>query len=405
MKIAAVIDSPITSGGGFSQSASAVRQILRLAGGRHEARVYTTVAANLEPLRELGIAAAPLRWAPTDMLVSYAARHGGLRAVQVWLKVLGRMERALLRDGIDLVYFVGPTSKGLALQTLPMISTVWDVCHLDMPEFPEVRNFNEFALREDYLAAALPQSVAVLADSRELSDTLVRRYGLDPRRIIAMPFAPGAYLEGGGPDGDHPEPDAPAGGPGDYLFYPAQFWPHKNHVRVIEAVHLLRQANVQQPVVFCGHDHGNLAYLKGVARSLGVEDLVTFLGFVPGPELRQLYLRSRAVVFASYFGPTNLPPLEAWKLQRPLICARHLEGHVGAAAMLFDADSAESLAQAVTRVRQESIATELVAAGARRLRALAEERAAAEQQLQACLDSIERKIRCWHAPGAGAATK
>ena len=164
MRIGAIIDSPITSGGGFSQSVSAVLQLLRLAGSRHEARVYTTIAANVAPLRDLGIEAIPVRFGAADWFVSQCARQAGLRSLQARLKMVGRMEQALVRDGVDLVYFVGHTSKGLALQTLPMISTLWDACHLDMPEFPEVRDFNEFLMREEYLSAALPQSVAVVVD-------------------------------------------------------------------------------------------------------------------------------------------------------------------------------------------------------------------------------------------------
>jgi hypothetical protein len=70
--------------------------------------------------------------------------------------------------------------------------------------------------------------------------------------------------------------------------------------------------------------------------------------------------------------------------------------------MLFDADSAASLADAILRVRQEQVAADLVEEGGRRLLAFDAERAAAERQLQACLDSVEMKIRCWKAPAAPA---
>lgn len=400
MRVAAVIDQLITAGGGFSQSVSAAHQLLRLVGGKHEARVYTTIAANVEPLRELGISAIALPFGAKDRLLGHAARHAVLRAIQSKLKMIGRLEQALLQDGIDLVYFVGPTRKSLALQTLPMISTVWDVCHLDMPEFPEVRNFNGIADREEYLSAALPQSIAVLVDSPELAETVTRRYALDRRRVIAMPFSPSAYLEETDPGADHEQPGSAPEVPiaGDYLFYPAQFWPHKNHVRIIEALRLLRDRGVEQKVVFCGHDHGNVAHLKRTVSAFGVEDLVTLLGFVTAAQLRQLYLRCRAIVFASYFGPTNLPPLEAWKLKRPLVCAANLEGHVGSAAALFDADSAESLAEAIIQVRDEQVARDLVERGTQRLRVIDSERVAAERQLQACLDRFELKVRCWKSP-------
>src|SRR5688572_28148468 len=39
--------------------------------------------------------------------------------------------------------------------------------------------------------------------------------------------------------------------PERYLFYPAQFWPHKNHKRIVEALALLRDRGTRVDVVFC----------------------------------------------------------------------------------------------------------------------------------------------------------
>ena len=69
---------------------------------------------------------------------------------------------------------------------------------------------------------------------------------------------------------------------GDYLFYPAQFWAHKNHVNLLLALKLL-QSRLERPlsVVFVGADHGNLQHVKATADQLGLTDRVHFLGFVP----------------------------------------------------------------------------------------------------------------------------
>ena len=39
-----------------------------------------------------------------------------------------------------------------------------------------------------------------------------------------------------------------------YLFYPAQFWPHKNHITLLAALALLRERGITERLVLCGSD-------------------------------------------------------------------------------------------------------------------------------------------------------
>ena len=54
------------------------------------------------------------------------------------------LESFLLKDGIDIVYFISPSRFALDLDSLNYIYTVWDTCHRDHVEFPEVRINSEF---------------------------------------------------------------------------------------------------------------------------------------------------------------------------------------------------------------------------------------------------------------------
>ena len=79
--------------------------------------------------------------------------------------------------------------------------------------------------------------------------------------------------------------------PGGYLFFPAQFWPHKNHVGLLLAVKLLREKHgLRFPVVFVGSDPGNRQYVQDLTEELGLSSQVHFLGFVPQKDLVGLYL-------------------------------------------------------------------------------------------------------------------
>ena len=49
------------------------------------------------------------------------------------------------------MYFLSPNSDSLYLENINYIFTVWDLCHRDHPEFPEVRNNLAFEKEKSYL--------------------------------------------------------------------------------------------------------------------------------------------------------------------------------------------------------------------------------------------------------------
>jgi glycosyltransferase involved in cell wall biosynthesis len=274
-----------------------------------------------------------------------------------------------------------------------MITTVWDGCHRDAPEFPEVQAFGELKWRDYLLRGMLPRSIAVLTDSSILADRLAIRYGVDRERLIAMPFSAAPHLASA-ETAANPE-GVPANLEAGYFFYPAQFWPHKNHIRLLEALRMLKDRGVERRVVFSGGDHGGLARVRAQARALDVDALVRFVGFVPPEEMAGLYRAAAAVVMPSYFGPTNLPPLEAWTMRRPLICSDVIAEQVGDAALVFDPDDATALADAMVSAMDPEIAARLVANGLLRLEELAAARSAAEVRLSETLERFARRRLCW----------
>lgn len=394
MKIVAVLEDVAAGGGGFNQALNALVQMRDLCAGRFAFEVLTTRAENLEALRELGIEAELFAYAIADKLLSLSATNSWWQSAQARLRWTGPFERNLLRRGCDLVYFVAPSPRIAALQRLNYVVTLLDLCHRDTPEFPEVREFGEFALRERLYRAALPAAVAVLADSPALADAAARRYGLDRDRLVPMPFAPAPFLAAEAP------PDTTAvlrrhGLEQGYFFYPGQLWAHKNHARVLQAMRLLKQRGHVARAAFAGGDKGNRAHLESLAAQYGVGAQVRFLGFVPAADMRALYDGCRAVVMPTYFGPTNIPPLEAWLTGKPLVYSRQLREQAGDAALYADPDDAESLAQALLACEDAATRARLVEAGKRRLDQIERERKAAEADLLAHLLRFEARKACW----------
>ena len=394
MKIAAILGYDVTDGGGFNQALNAIGQMARLCEGKYEFTVFTSEKKNIRYLNKLGYEASYFRYGLTGKWLSYSATSPLLGLVQSMLKLISGFEKSLLAEAVDLAYFVTTTRQCLALQKLNYITTVWDLCHRDSPEFPEVRSYNEFLSREYIYSNALSQALIVLCDSAELANRIGNRYGVDSERLLAMPFAPSPLLEQDYSVSAQEVLSKYQLKPG-YFFYPAQFWAHKNHVRILQALKILKDDGITREVVFCGGARGNLEQVKSRIAEFGLEEAVHLPGFVQAEEMRSLYEGCAAVVMPTYFGPTNIPPLEAWKLGKPLIYSDHLSEQAGNAALLVNPDSAEDLANAMRIVVEPGIAEDLVQKGHVRLLEIDNQRQLAETAMSERLGQFSKRLECW----------
>ncbi|MBY3044775.1 glycosyltransferase family 4 protein [Rhizobium leguminosarum] len=397
MKIGILLENPIQVGGGFNQAINAIVQLQRIIGKQHEVVAFTTIKANLQHLKRLGVPAEylPVAGRLSRIALAVLRRLSRKEIGKAWMA--NKMENALLKAGMDLAYFVTHSSTPNYFRKLNYVTTVLDLCHRDDLEFPEVSSDGRFEERERHFSTCLPRAVAVMVASHQLLKSIVVRYGIDEERMIAMPFEPSPFLG----EAHSIDRTAVLGNYGlrdGYYFYPAQFWPHKNHIRILEAVSLLKQktaVNSDILVVFSGADRGNLARIKQQAQRLGVSDNVTFLGFVPVDHMRALYEGALAVVMSTYFGPTNLPPLEAWAVGRPLIYSAHLNEQVGDAALFADANDAEQWADAMLRIRDPAVAVDLIEKGRKQLKAIDTERLEAETLFVHRLEQFAQRRKCW----------
>jgi glycosyltransferase involved in cell wall biosynthesis len=394
MKIIAILENEIGAGGGFGQALNAILQMRRLCEGRFGFEVFTTRPENVPHLEGVGLKAHVFAYSMIDRLLRKLSLSGWWLSLQSRIRLVGPLEKELLAHGCDLAYFVVPGNASAGLQKLNYMTTVWDLCHHDTPEFPEVRDFNGFFLRERHYRNDLGPAVIVLTDSEQLAAAAARRYGVDPGRFLPMPFAPSPFLQSAqsaSRDVVLSKYNLEEG----YFFYPAQFWAHKNHIRILEALSLLKADDWRPKVVFPGKDCGSRAHLEAFVSQSGLQEQVIFLGFVPAQDLRGLYEGSFAVVMPTYFGPTNLPPYEAWALEKPLIYSATLAEQAGDAALLVDPDNANELAMAMKSCNDPAVRKRLVESGTARLQYFAEKRESAEGELLRRLNQFATRLRCW----------
>jgi glycosyltransferase involved in cell wall biosynthesis len=94
--------------------------------------------------------------------------------------------------------------------------------------------------------------------------------------------------------------------PEKFIYLPNQFWAHKNHKTVVEALTLLRKQGVKPFIVCTGNpiDSRNPAYFADLMQSIsraGVRDQIALLGLVPHVDVYALMRQSAAVINPSLF--------------------------------------------------------------------------------------------------------
>jgi glycosyltransferase involved in cell wall biosynthesis len=216
-----------------------------------------------------------------------------------------------------------------------------------------VSNNGQWEQREKTWGDGVRRAALVTVGSEEAKAQLCHFYGVTPERVFVLPFPTpqnAIDIAKGSIDAPaHQDVRGKYGIKGDFLFYPAQFWPHKNHVNLLNALKLLKERGRDISLVLAGSNHGNHGHVENVARDLGVADRVHFCGFVPYEDILSFYREARALCYVSFFGPENLPPLEAMALGCPLILS-HVDGvkalH-GDGPVLADPRKPDAIADAV----------------------------------------------------------
>jgi glycosyltransferase involved in cell wall biosynthesis len=212
---------------------------------------------------------------------------------------------------------------------------VLDVQHRIQPWFPEVSHGRQWKMREDYFQDYLRRAAYVITGTEEGRREIERFTECCPRGLGSCLATPGFALAR--PTIDVQTRLAALGLNRRYLFYPAQFWPHKNHVNLLQALRILQKEHgLPYELILAGADKGNEAYVRRKVSELGLEEHVRFLGFISQDDLVAIYRGADALVYVTYFGPDNLPPLEAFGLECPVVASAvpGAEEQLGDAALL-----------------------------------------------------------------------
>jgi glycosyltransferase involved in cell wall biosynthesis len=357
--LAAFFDGKPTDGGGYVHKVGTLRVLLRMRSATLEVVVICDNREALKIVEEHGLRGV---LQPRKGIRQLIGEVSAAQSARIYLgrslaPRLSPVDRLLTTLGADLAFFPGPDRRALQLHSHSYVFSILDLAHLEHPEFPEVSLSGEFERREQLYADATRRAVAVVADSEQGRRLVVEQYRVPAARVFVAPFMMALSVQKFVADEVIAVSVRQRYAITDpYIFYPAQFWAHKNHRYLLAALRVMRERHGWAPqAVFCGSDKGELGAVREYADRAGVDDLMNYCGFVPDEHLPYLYAGALALVMPTYFGPTNIPPLEALRLGVP-VCYSDLPSfreHLGDTVTYVDLQDPASLADALQRIRTE----------------------------------------------------
>jgi glycosyltransferase involved in cell wall biosynthesis len=151
----------------------------------------------------------------------------------------------------------------------------------------------------------------------------------------------------------------------NYLFYPAQHWPHKNHITLLKAVmYLKKKYALDIKVVLTGEKKPKFNFLYEFITNNNLDNVVQFLGNIEFSELFYAYNNALMVVVPVSYESSSLPIKEAMALGKPVIASgngANEEINLNNNIVLFDTYDYKNLAKKIrTLIQDEKVRKELV---------------------------------------------
>jgi len=273
--------------------------------------------------------------------------------------------------GVDLLIDIVSSPLGFCLK-LPYIVVVYDIMHKYYPGFPEY-SWPERLCRDILYKKAATHSIFTIVDSNQGREDLYNFYGIEKEKTEVIAYYPAYYVYKyrNINESDIVKIIDKYGIPERFIFYPAQFWRHKNHLRLLRAVKLLNvQYNMKIPVVFVGSLRNDsrqtfFTMMKMIKKS-GLNNQVFCLGYVKEEEVVAFYKRAGALVYPTLIGPTNIPILEAMFLGTPVVCSNlfSMPEQIKDAGLLFNPFDVKDMAEKIYRIfTDDNLRRELVQKG------------------------------------------
>ena len=256
------------------------------------------------------------------------------------------VDALLDRCGVDVVHFTYPVKWPTRR---PFIFEPHDIQQHHFPEFfsPDV-----LAWRKKTYGEGIRNAAFVVCGTWWTKRDIMRCYGVGADKVAVIPRSSSMARAQVSADSEA-WLARKARLPDRFMYYPAMTFPHKNHLRLFEAMARLRdEKGLKLELVCTGRTYAPFhPELLAAMDRLGLRDQVRFLGVVSDELLAVCYRRARFIVFPSLLEGHSQSLLEALWHGRAIVAANQssIPETIGGAGLTFDGESIEQMSAALER--------------------------------------------------------
>ena len=286
------------------------------------------------------------------------------------LKIRNKFEEYLKKNNFDFIIFTSTSQHSLYLTETNYCLWVQDVDHRDYLEYPEVGNLPLFLWKEGIYEKAIKRASIIITGCDIVKKRIILLYNCLKDRVLVINQEPSLSVQNFDKNKNIEENlvflkkyEIPK----KYIFYPAMYFPHKNHRLILDSLKIIN-FNEKKDVsaIFCGYDKGYLQKLKEYSKKIKIEHKVKFLEFIEDEEIPFFYINSIALVMPTLMGPNNIPPWEAFKLKVPVFYSKfgNIESVLKDAVYYIDQFDPKYLAEGIVKlINDETIKKNLIKKG------------------------------------------
>ena len=330
MKIGIYLEGSPKMGGGFFQSLKSSLLLLDIKKYHSEIELITTHKKTNEYLKKKNIQNKLFK---LNKLLNYLSQLFEISSPREFLnkiKINHPFYNFIKKNKYDLIIFLGPSPMSKFCHEVAFIANIWDLDHKKNTQFPEHNLNNFYEHKEKLFKEIVARAFKILVPHKSNKNDLINFYKADENKVIVqnfIPMLPTIYNENKNEKELYNNLFKNFKLPLNkiIIFYPAQFWAHKNHKYIIDVAKILKQKkNDKYLFVFCGGNKGNYNYIKNLISKYELDKHIKILTFISDDEVISLYINSNAVVMPTYCGPTNLPIYESFFFKKIIFYTKNL---------------------------------------------------------------------------------
>ncbi|MEP0752686.1 glycosyltransferase family 4 protein [Trichocoleus sp. Lan] len=270
---------------------------------------------------------------------------------------------------IDLL-FCPFSAPNFAEDGIPTVAIVYDLQHLDYPEF---FTEDERLRRDQFFSNLLKLAEKIVCISEFSRQSFIQKLNVSAKKLDVVHISIYDRWSGLREETEKQYLQELELKDCNYAFYPANYWPHKNHRMLLKAYQMYHQQFSGQhlDLVFTGALEREEKELREIVAKMNLSDRVHFLGYLNEEALEAVWRGCKCLVFPSLYEGFGIPVLEAMGFGKPVLSstAGSLPEVCGDAVLYFDPERPEEIAQCLAKITSDTeLVNELVSKGYQRLK-------------------------------------